>query len=103
MIPLVITFVVALLVFAPAFIRAYSLSKLSRLAAKEFRMLHLQINLIDTMAEYDFWRHEVQTFLTFYRGKIPPRLYIMYEVILASAFKMRLEKGFTKALVTDKL
>lgn len=96
MAPYIITIIVAILIFIPAFVKAYSLSKLSRLAEKELRILTLQISLSDTLAEYHFWEAEAFNFLKFYKGKINPRFFIVCVSLLNNALSQRYGRGFTK-------
>lgn len=96
MIPYVITCIVALLVFIPAFIKIYSLSKLSRLAEKELRTLTLQISLSETFAEYSFWENETRSFLKFYDGRINPRTYAVFKAVITTTLNQRYDRGFSK-------
>lgn len=94
-------FVASIGLFCVAFFSTYRYFRRSNLtynAAKEYQLIIENIPLIETMAEYDFWHHEAVTFITSHRGKVSPRLMIMYEVMFHTAFRLRKEKGFTKQM-----
>lgn len=102
MTPYIITWCLVVLLFLIFVIRVvistYKISKLTRLAEKELRILTLQIDLISTLAEYHFWQDEVYSFLTRYEGKVSPRFFIVCKAVLKSALNQRYKKGFSKSV-----
>jgi fatty acid desaturase len=72
-------------------------------AAREYRVLIDSIQKIETFAEYQFWRKEVDSFYTSYRGVIDARLMLMYDTELERNLERVQKEGFPKHLVTDKL
>lgn len=93
-----------LFISTPCFIiiRSFILTGRQRAqASREYTAMIECIKAIDTVAEYQFWLQESNSFINRYVSVVSPPILNMYEVSINTALRKRFNEGFDKSIIPD--